>query len=317
MTDRAAPDPSSTDRERAEPGRARNEPVARDAILVSTDWLEAHLGLPRLCVADVRGTVLPPGSKPRYKAKREEYEAGHVPGAVFVDWTRDIADPHDPVPVQIAPPDAFAAKMGELGIGDDTLVVAYDDYHHVFAGRFAWALRYYGHADVRIVDGGWPAWKAEQRPISRDRPARATARFTLRAVAALRRTADQVGSVLGRDDVLLIDARPPEQYDGRVSAARRSGHIPGARNVHYARLVDPEKGVFLPANELARVFAESGIDVARLPREVIVYCNGGVSCTVPLNALRLLGRDDVAVYDGSWNEWGNDDARPIATGRNP
>ena len=117
--------------------------------------------------------------------------------------------------------------------------------------------------------------------------------------------------------MVLIDARPPEQYAGAVTAAARAGHIPGALNVPYARLVDASTGRFLPSGELARVFREAGVDVAALPREVIVYCNGGVSCTVPLNALRMLGRHDVAVYDGSWNEWGADASLPIRIGREP
>jgi thiosulfate/3-mercaptopyruvate sulfurtransferase len=287
-------------------------------VVVSTAWLEANLGSAALRVVDVRGKVLPPGSKPRYIAKREDYERGHVPGAVFVDWTTDIVDLNDPVPVQIAQPAFFAKKMEELGISDGTLVVAYDDYNHAFASRFAWALRFYGHDDVRILDGGFSRWVAEGRPTTRELPA-ATAhgRFTARTSAALRRTADEVARGLGDADVLLIDARAPDQYEGLASAASRAGHIPGARNVHYARLVDAETGTFLPLGDLRRVFREAGIDVDGLPREVIVYCNGGVTCTVPLAALQMLGRGDVAVYDGSWNEWGNDPSRPMTTGPKP
>jgi thiosulfate/3-mercaptopyruvate sulfurtransferase len=292
-------------------------PSSSDDVLVSTSWLAGHLNDPGVRVVDVRGKVLPLGNTPRYVPKRSEYEAGHVPGAVFVDWTRDIVDLEDPVPVQIAAPDSFAAKMGELGIGDSTRVVAYDDYDHAFAGRLAWALRYYGHDDVRILDGGWKRWTAEGRPVSTERPSRATARFTANARAALRRSADEVERALTDPEVLIIDARATDQYVGAVSAAARSGHIPGARNVPYARLVDASTGQFLATDQLARVFAQAGIDVARLPREVVVYCNGGVTCTVPLNALRLLGRDDVAVYDGSWNEWGNDAQRPIRSGYEP
>jgi thiosulfate/3-mercaptopyruvate sulfurtransferase len=291
--------------------------VSRDAVLVSTEWLEARLGTPNVCVVDIRGKVLPPGSKPRYLAKRADYEAAHVPGAVFVDWTEDIVDETDPVPMQIASASAFAAKMSDLGIGDQTRVVAYDDYDHIFAGRLAWALRHYGHDEVRILDGGWTRWVAEGRPTTRDIPRRAPAQFTTRVRPALRRTADDVARGLGSSDVLLLDARPADQYAGTVSAARRSGHIPGARNVPYARLVDPQTGKFLTEHQLAQAFSEAGIDVARLPSEVVVYCNGGISCTVPLNALRMLGRDDVAVYDGSWNEWGNDEARPIKQGNKP
>jgi thiosulfate/3-mercaptopyruvate sulfurtransferase len=291
--------------------------AGRDSILVSTDWLADNLGASGLRVVDIRGKVLPPGSKPRYLPKRVEYEAGHVPGAVFVDWTRDIVDPLDPVPAQIAGGREFAAKMSELGIGDDTLVVAYDDYNHIFAGRLAWALRYHGHEGVRILDGGWSRWVAEGRPTSRDVPLPESAPFTAHSRPALRRTADDVARALGRSDILLVDARPRDQYEGAVTAAGRGGHIPGARNVHYARLVDPDTGKFLPNDELARAFAEMGIDVAKLPPEIVVYCNGGVSCTVPLHALQMLGRDDVAVYDGSWNEWGNDDERPIKKGGEP
>jgi thiosulfate/3-mercaptopyruvate sulfurtransferase len=284
---------------------------------VSTEWLAGHLGEPTLRVVDIRGKVLPPGHKPRYLAKREDYDLGHLPGAVFVDWTRDIVDPDDPVPSQIARPGAFAATMGALGIGDETMVVAYDDYDHIFAGRLAWALRYYGHDAVRVLDGGWSRWISEGRPTTREVPAPAPASFTPRPRPSLKRTADEVQRALGQPDVLLIDARAPEQYAGSVSAAGRGGHIPGARNVHYARLVDAASGTFLPADELARIFAEAGIDVARLPREIVVYCNGGISCTVPLHALQMLGRDDVAVYDGSWNEWGNDAGRPIRSGSTP
>jgi thiosulfate/3-mercaptopyruvate sulfurtransferase len=288
-----------------------------DGVVVSTEWLAAHLGAPDLCVVDIRGKVLPPGAQPRYVPKREDYDAGHVPGSVFVDWTRDIVDPDDPVPAQIARPEAFAAKMSELGIGDDTLVVAYDDYKHIFAGRLAWALRYYGHDAVRVLDGGWARWTAEGRPTTREVPVRVAARFTATPHPALRRTADDVAAALGRSDVLLIDARPPEQYEGTSSAAARAGHIPGARSVHYAKLIDASTGRFLAKEQLAQAFAEAGIDVAALPREVVLYCNGGVSCTVPLQALQMLGHSVASVYDGSWNEWGNDATRPIRSGQKP
>ncbi len=288
-----------------------------DGAVVSTEWLAAHLDRPGIRVIDVRGKVLPPGHSPRYLPKRDDYDAGHVPGALFVDWTRDIVDVDDPIPAQIAKPDAFAARMGALGVGDGTSVVAYDDYDHAFAGRLAWALRYYGHDDVRILDGGWSRWTAEGRPVSTEVPRPVAEHFTPRPRAALYRTADQVERALEDRDVLLIDARPAEQYAGDVSAAARSGHIPGARNVPYASLVDATTGRFRPRSELSRAFADAGIDVGHLPREVVVYCNGGVTCTVPLHALAMLGRDDVAVFDGSWNEWGNDPRRPIRSGPEP
>ena len=162
-------------------------------VSVSTEWLAAHLSDPEVRIVDIRGKVLPPGSKPRYVAKRGDYDDGHIPGAAFVDWTRDIVDADDPIPSQVAAPGPFAAKMTELGVGDGTMVVAYDDYDHIFAGRLAWALRYYGHDAVRILDGGWSRWLAEGRPVVASAPpamlpgAASGAVFTARARPSLSR----------------------------------------------------------------------------------------------------------------------------------
>jgi thiosulfate/3-mercaptopyruvate sulfurtransferase len=294
-------------------GQASLEPPEH-AVLASTAWLErnlVHAGTGKLCVVDIRGTVRPPGSKPRYIPNSEEYERSHIPGAVFVDWTRDIVDEADSVPVQLAQPEAFARAMSSIGVGDGTMVVAYDDHDHIFAGRLAWALRYYGHDDVRILDGGWPRWVAEGRPTTSAVPVPESASFTPRPRPALRRTADDVARSLGRSNFVLIDARPRDQYAGLTSAAARAGHIPGACNVPYKELVDQATGRFLPREELAAAFTRAGVPVQGLPLDVVVYCNGGVSCTVPLAALQMLGRSDVSVYDGSWNEWGSRASLPI------
>jgi len=295
------------------------KPWYPELMLVSVEWLAAHLDDPRLAVVDVRGEVLPPSSPPpRYRAKRAAYDAGHVPGAVFVDWTTDIVDQDDPVPVQVAPPRAFGEAMGQRGIRNDAKVVCYDDYSHMFAGRLAWALRYHGHDDVHVLDGGWNAWVAGGKPITAEVPRPTLVHFVARPQPALRRTADEVARALA-NGALVIDARSPAQYEGAASAARRAGHIPGAINVPYPTLLEgPDRG-FLPRDLPRARLAAQGVDVATLSpeREVIVYCNGGVSATVPLMAMALLGRTDVAVYDGSWNEWGNDDARPLRAGKAP
>jgi thiosulfate/3-mercaptopyruvate sulfurtransferase len=266
---------------------------------VTTEWLAKNHASAR--VVDIRGAVLPPPVKDRYRPKRDEYEAGHIPGAVFVDWTRDIVDLDDPVPVQVAPPDKIAGLMARLGVSNETMVVAYDDYYSAFAGRFFWVMRYYGHDRVRVLDGGFKRWVAEGRPVTDEVPSFEPATFTPRARPELRRVADQIAEA-----DLLIDARPPAQYAGQASAAKRAGHIPGARNVHYATLIDDE-GKMRSKEELERAFA--GLS---LSGDVVCYCNGGVTATVPWMALqRLTGRDDFALYDGSWNEWGNDPSRPI------
>jgi len=275
--------------------------------LVSVDWLDAHRSEVRL--VDVRGEVRPPGEKPRYFPKRGAYDDGHLPGAVFVDWTRDIVDLNDPVPVQIARAEHFASTMSSIGVGESTVVVAYDDYRSVFAARFAWALRYYGHDAVRVLDGGWQAWLRAGKPTTREVPKPETARFASRPRPELRRTANEVAAALEGGKALLIDARAKDQYDGVVSAAARKGHIPGAKSVPYASLFDDEWRM-KDAAALAATFAEAGVD-PKDPRPIVAYCNGGVTACAVRNALAVLGRDDVAIYDGSWNEWGNDSARPI------
>src|ERR671914_2920347 len=151
--------------------------------LVTTDWLATHLDEEKLRVVDIRGYVdktdLGGGrQKAEYLAAREEYDEAHIPGAVYVDWTSDITNPDDPVPVQIAPPERFTELMGSLGIGDDTQVVVYDHAGGQFATRLWWALTYYGHDRVFVLDGGWKKWTAEDRPTTGEVPEPDPAVFT-------------------------------------------------------------------------------------------------------------------------------------------
>src|SRR5215207_1758951 len=151
--------------------------------LVTTDWLAAHLDDEKVRVVDIRGYVdktdLGGGrQKAEYLAAREEYDEAHIPGAVYVDWTSDITDPDDPVPAQIAPPARFADRMSSLGIGDDTQVVVYDHAGGQFATRLWWALTYYGHDQVFVLDGGWKKWTAEDRPTTAEVPEPDPAVFT-------------------------------------------------------------------------------------------------------------------------------------------
>jgi thiosulfate/3-mercaptopyruvate sulfurtransferase len=277
-------------------------------LLVSTDWLAEHLSDPGVRVVEIRGYVvtkpLEPGvEQAEYRGAPEEYRASHIPGAVFVDWTRDIVDLDDPVPAQVAPPERFAEAMASRGIGDQTHVIAVDHMGGQFATRLWWALTYYGHDLVSVLDGGWNAWIGQNRPVESGDVSVERAHFTARPRPELRASAEQLAGFLGRSDRdwQLIDARDPGQFTGVRRRGPRGGHIPGAINVPRELFFSPQGG-FLPVEEVRRRVQEHGL---RSDRPTIAYCNGGVAATVVLFNLARLGYSDLANYDGSWNEWGS------------
>jgi thiosulfate/3-mercaptopyruvate sulfurtransferase len=276
--------------------------------LVGGAWLEANLGNPRLRVLDVRGRH-PSSSLPH--AKRAEHLEGHVPGAVFVDWEHDFVALDDPVPVQVASSQEFAARAGALGIGDGDLVVTYDDYYGIFAARVAWAFRLHG-ADARVLDGGWTTWRDEGRARDDGPVEPVRARFTPRRRARLRRTLAEVIEAR-RSGATLVDARPRHLFLGEDGTAN-TGHIPGARCLPYQELVDGATGLWAAPEAVARLARAAGIDPDRPPSELIATCGSGVSATVALLALERIGVHCAGVYDGSFNEWSADPTRPVAFG---
>ena len=282
--------------------------------LVTTDWLAEHLADGDLRVVDIRGYVkktdLGDGlQKAEYLPAREEYDEAHVPGAVYVDWTRDITDPDDPVPAQLAPPERFASLIGgSLGVGDETHVVVYDHAGGEFATRLWWALTYYGHDKVSVLDGGWKKWTAEELPVTDEVPGLDPATFTPRPQSGWRVEADEVLEASRSGDALILDARDEGQYRDRIRRGPRGGHVPGASHLHADSLFG-EDGTFFPEGELARRLEESNVPEDK-DAPVIAYCNGGVAATVPLFALYRLGYGNLANYDGSWNEWGRREDLP-------
>ena len=291
--------------------------TTRADILVETDWLADHLDDPAIRIVDMRGYVrsTPLGAgheEAHYLGAPEEYAAGHIAGAVYLDWTRDIIDPHDPVAVQIAPPEVFAAAMAQAGIGDETLVIAYDAHPaSQFATRLWWALRYYGHDRAAILNGGLAKWQRDGYPLTPDVPTVPLAHFTPRPRPALRATAADVLAQVQhpQPQTILLDARDAAQYSGQKRRDDgRAGRIPGALNFPRELLIDPASGTFFANDHLHAAFSSAGIAD---DEHVITYCNGGVAATTVLFARALLGHDADTNYDGSWNEWGSRPELPI------
>lgn len=275
--------------------------------LVSTDWLEKNLDRPGLVILDVRGKVLPPTDpQPWYHAFPEDYAKGHIAGARFVNWITDITI-DGPSKMQIAPTEKFSAFMSSIGVGDSVHVVAYDSAGGMFAARVWWALNYYGHTEVSVLDGGWTAWVAEGRPITTELPDITPLPFIAKINPEIRLSKDDVLAKLGTD-TRLIDVRTPEEYRGEASRAKRSGHIPGAVNLPGKTLASGVNGALSSIDAIQTKFTEAG---ASPDAEVVMYCNGGVSASLGLLAYRAAGFTGGAVYDGSWKDWGNDDSTPI------
>lgn len=268
---------------------------ARPELLASTDWLSDQLGRPEVRVIDVRWR--PDGSG------RAAYLAGHIPGAVHVDWRTDLIDQSgDGEALLLAGPEQVAAALSAAGVSDGATVVIYDDTVGLYAARTWWSLRVYGFESARVLDGGYPAWLAEGRPVSNALPEPRETRFTPRAQPRLRLTTPDVRALLGSPDVWFLDARAPAEYRGFEGNTRRLGHIPGAANVPVGAMAQPGSQHFRSGAELRDQLLKANI--AR-GRRMICYDGSGVAAAKLALALTALGHDDVAVYDGGWAEWGN------------
>lgn len=275
--------------------------------LVTTAWLEAHLGAPDLRILDASWHMPDAG-----RDARAEYLGRHIPGALFFDID-EIADTTSPLPHMAPPAEKFVSRMRAMGIGDGHRIVVYDANGIFSAPRVWWTFRLFGKTDVAVLDGGLPKWLAEGRPVE-DGPVPMRERhFTARRNAALVRDVTQVAHAAKLGDEQIVDARSPGRFRGEEPEPRpglRGGHIPGARNLHYRELLNPD-GTMKDEPALRAAFAAAGVDLAR---PVITSCGSGVSAAILNLALERLGHRRHALYDGSWAEWGMYRDLRVATG---
>ena len=273
---------------------------------VTTEWLAKHLDAPDVRVVD--GTWHMPQAK---RDARAEFEAAHIPGAVFFDIDA-IADRATSLPHMLPSAAQFAASVGELGISNGHRIVVYDVRGVVSAARVWWTFRAFGHDDVAVLDGGLRKWRAEGRPVESGGAAPAHVAFTARLRPELVRDVEAMRANVARRTVQVLDARSAGRFAGTEPEPRaglRGGHIPGSLSLPYETLYRPD-GTLKPSNELREAVTAAGVD---LDRPVVTTCGSGVTASVLALALYLIGRRDVAVYDGSWSEWGSRSDTPVET----
>ncbi|MEI8297910.1 MAG: sulfurtransferase [Pseudomonadota bacterium] len=276
--------------------------------LVDVATLKGHLADPSFRVVDCRFELGNPD------AGRALYLSGHLPGAVYAHLDADLSGPRTPWSGRhpLPEPEDLALTLGRLGINDSIQVVAYDESNGAYAARLWWLLRWLGHRRVAVLDGGLAAWRAAALPLSVPPVSVGPRHFVARPDATMHVSGDDVARLVARNECVLLDARAPERYEGRLEPLDpQAGHVPGARNHHFARNL-AQNGNFLGPEALAAVLTRQLH--GHPPTEAISMCGSGVTACHTLLALEIAGLTGARLYPGSWSEWSRDPGRTVAVG---
>jgi thiosulfate/3-mercaptopyruvate sulfurtransferase len=271
--------------------------------LVSTEWLAAHLNDVRL----VDASWYMPDEK---RQPAQEFEAGHIPGAVFFDID-GISEHGTDLPHMMPTASEFADVAGKLGIGNDETVVIYDGSGIFSAPRAWWMLKAMGHGNVKVLDGGFPKWKREARAVETGPAKPLVTSFTATPKPAIMRNFTDVMNVVKNKTAQMVDARSASRFKGEEAEPRagvRGGHMPGALNVPWRAVVAAD-GTLKPHAELRTAFAQVDLN-----KPIVTTCGSGISAAILMLALDEIGAGHVALYDGSWTEWGGRAEAPVVTG---
>lgn len=267
----------------------------------------------RLRIFDTTVYLHPGPTGYRVESGRANYLKGHIPTAGLLDLTRGMSDASSPLAFTLPGAQQLQDDFRKYGVADDSLVVLYSTTHIMWATRLWWMLHWAGHQNVTLLEGGYTQWIADGRPIDTNPTPYPTSNMTVQPQPGLWATRDEVLASIGDGAVCTINALSPEVYAGSAKTNYgRPGHIPGSKNLHYESILD--KQTFRSADEIAAAMDRVG---ARKADRVITYCGGGISATVDAFALKLIGYDNVAVYDGSMSEWARDANLPLVTGSAP
>ncbi|WP_077212821.1 sulfurtransferase [Bacillus dakarensis] len=297
--------------------------MSKHPLIVNTEWLAARLEDPNLRIIDATTFLKMPekeGEQVGMWSGRDAYNKGHIPGAVYADLMNELSDPEASLPMTVPPRDQFVKKMEELGVGEGTYVVIYDQGALVgspvvaaqWASRLAWQLRYEGFDDISILEGGFQKWNDEGRPITTEPGHYPKGNFTGQRRPELLATKDDVREAMQNENIVLINSLSPEDFRGETNTYPRKGHIPSSVNVFFGGHADPNTRQVYDESKLRETFEKTGaLDPAK---KVITYCGGGIAATWNALLLNMLGQKNVAVYDGSMNEWASDPDCPLITG---